>query len=127
MGDFLYISGMKNLFKKIFGKKEVTKDDKVVNLIANFIKVNYNITEYYNSKESEARTYHTNDIWPPAVFYYREKELTYSRKLANDIYEFIPDNRLLQPDSKLMGEVFEKLYESKVHSIMGYNFNGSIE
>ena len=50
MGDFLYISGMKNLFKKIFGKKKVTKEDKMVNLIAKFIKDNYNITEYYNSK-----------------------------------------------------------------------------
>jgi hypothetical protein len=52
MGDFLYISVMKNLFRNIFGKKEVTKDDKMVNLIVKFIKVNYNIAEYYNSEES---------------------------------------------------------------------------
>jgi hypothetical protein len=123
MGDFLYISGMKTLFKKIFGKKEVPKEDKRVNLIAEFIKNNYNITEYYNSKESETRTYHTIDI-SPAVFYYDiDKALMYNRKLALDIYNYIPDDRLLQPDSNLMGKVFEKLYERKVKSTHGYNFN----
>ena len=127
MVDFLYISGMKNLFKKIFGKKKVTKEDKMVNLIAKFIKDNYNITEYYNSKESETRTYHTIDICPPTVFYYDiDKALIYSRQLALDIYEYIPDHRLLQPDSKLMGKVFEKLYERKVKATQGYNFNGII-
>lgn len=121
MGDFLYLSIMKNLFKSLLGKKEVTKDDKMVNLIVKFIKVNYNIAEYYNSEESESRTYHTNDIWPPAVFYYKNKELTYNRKLAQEIYDFIPDDRLLQPDSKLMEEVFEKLYNHKVRVVHGYS------
>ena len=41
---------MKNLFKSIFGKKEVTKEDKVVNLIVKFINVNYNITEYISEQ-----------------------------------------------------------------------------
>ena len=114
---------MKTLFKKIFGKKEVTKEDKMVNLIAKFITDNYNITEYYNSEESETRTYHTIDICPPAVFYYDiDKALIYSRKLAWDIHDYIPDDRLLQPDSQLMGKVFEKLYERKVKSTQGYNF-----
>ena len=127
MGDFLYISIMKNLFRSIFGKKEVTKDDKMVNLIVRFITNNYNITEYYNSEESETRTYYTNYISPPAVFYYDiDKALIYSRKLAWDIHDYIPDDRLLQPDSQLMGKVFEKLYERKVKSTHGYNFNFSL-
>jgi hypothetical protein len=118
---------MKTLLKKIFGKKEVTKEDKVVNLIVKFITNNYNITEYYNSEESETRTYHTNDICPPVVFYYDiDKALIYSRKLAWDIHDYIPDDRLLQPDSQLMGKVFEKLYERKVKSAHGYNFNFSL-
>ena len=126
MGDFLYISGMKSFFKKIFGKKEVTKEDKMVNLIARFIKDNYNITEYYNSEESETRTYHTIDISPPTVFYYDiNKELIYSRNLAWDIHDYIPDDRLIQPDSQLMGKVFEKLYERKVKATQGYNFTFS--
>ena len=114
---------MKNLFKKIFGKKQPTKEDKVVKLIVEFIKNNYNITEYHNSEESETRTYHTNAISPPAVFFYDiDKALIYSRKLALEIHKYIPDDRLIQPDSQLMGEVFEKLYERKVKSTNGYNF-----
>jgi hypothetical protein len=112
---------MINLFKKIFGKKEVTKEDKVVNLIAKFIKNNYQLKE---NTEMHANTntivYYTSDIQPPAVFYYEDKELVYNRKLAREIYDYIPDDRLLQPDSKLMGEVFEKLYERKVKSTTGY-------
>ena len=127
MGDFLYISGMKNLFKKIFGKKEVTKEDKVVNLIVKLIKDNYNITEYYNPKESDTRTYYMVGLWPPTAFYYKDKKLTYNRKFAQDIHDFISDGRLLQPDSELMGEVFEKLYKRKVRSTEGYHFNGIIE
>ena len=123
----MYISGMKTLLKKIFGKKEVTKEDKVVNLIVKLIKDNYKITEYYNPKESDARTYHMVGLWPPTVFYYKDKKLTYNRKLAQDIHDFISDGRLLQPDSELMGEVFEKLYERKVRSTEGYHFNGIIE
>ena len=114
---------MKTLFKKIFGKKELTKEDKVVKLIVEFIKNNYNITEYYNREESETRTYYTNYISPPAVFYYDiDKALIYSRKLAWEIHKYIPDDRLIQPDSQLMGEVFKKLYERKVKSTHGYNF-----
>ena len=67
MGDFLYISDMKTLLKKIFGKKEVTKEDKVINLIVKLIKDNYNITEYYNPKESDTRTYHMVGLWPPTA------------------------------------------------------------
>lgn len=119
MGDFLYISGMKNLFRKIYGKKEVTKEDEVVNLIAKFIKNNYKLKEHTLTQHNTI-VYYTSDIQPPAVFYYEDKELVYNRKLAREIYDYIPDDRLLQPDSKLMGEVFEKLYERKVKSTTGY-------
>lgn len=119
MGDFLYISNMKTLFRKIFGKKEVPKEDKRVNLIAKFIKNNYQLKEN-TEMHPNSIVYYTNDIQPPAVFYYEDKELVYNRKLAREIYDYIPDDRLLQPDSKLMGEVFEKLYERKVKSTTGY-------
>ena len=110
---------MINLFKNIFGKKEVTKEDKVVNLIAKFIKNNYQLKEN-TEMHPNSIVYYTSDIQPPAVFYYEDKELVYNRKLAREIYDYIPDDRLLQPDSKLMGEVFEKLYERKVKSTTGY-------
>ena len=122
MGDFLYISGMKTLFKKIFGKKEVTKEDKVVNLIVKLIKDNYNITEYIS--DQGAYCDYKADEFPGLAFYYEmtRQRVTYRRELAQEIHDFISDNRLLQPDSKLMGEVFEKLYKKKVRDSMGFSY-----
>jgi hypothetical protein len=122
MGDFLYLSIMKNLFKSLFGKKEVTKEDKVVNLIIKFIKDNYNFTEYISNGDvyCEWRA----DEFPGLAFYYEvtHQRLTYRRELAQEIHYHIPDNRLLQPDSVLMGEVFEKLYKKKVRDSLGFSY-----
>lgn len=113
---------MKNLFKKIFGKKVVTKEDKMVNLIVKFIKVNYNITEYI-SEEGRYCDYRA-DEFPGLAFYYEmtHQRITYRRELAQEIHNFIPDGRLLQPDSELMGKVFEKLYKKKVRDSLGYDY-----
>jgi hypothetical protein len=113
---------MKNLFKKIFGKKEVTKEDKVVNLIIKFIKDNYNVTEYI--ADSNIYCDYKTDEFRGLAFYYEvtHQRLTYRRELAQDIHNFIPDNRLLQPDSELMGEVFEKLYKKKVRDSLGFSY-----
>lgn len=122
MGDFLYISIMKNLFRSIFGKKEVTKEDKVVNVIIKFIKDNYNITEYIS--DQGAYCDYRADEFPGLAFYYEMtgQRITYRRELAQEIHYHIPDNRLLQPDSKLMGEVFEKLYKKKVRNSLGFSY-----
>jgi hypothetical protein len=122
MGDFLYLSIMKNLFKSLFGKKEVTKEDKVVNLIIKFIKDNYNFTEYISNGGVYCEW--KADEFPGLAFYYEvtHQRLTYRRELAQDIHNFISDNRLLQPDSKLMGEVFEKLYKKKVRDSLGFSY-----
>lgn len=113
---------MKTLFKKIFGKKEVTKNDKMVNLIAKFIKVNYNIKEYISDQGGYCD--YKADEFPGLAFYYEmtHQRITYRRELAQEIHNFIPDNRLLQPDSKLMGEVFEKLYKKKVRDSRGFSY-----
>jgi hypothetical protein len=112
---------MKNLFKKTFGKKEVTKDDKIVNLIVNFIKRNYSVVEYTSDSGTNIQ-YYIRDMWAGVILYYSKTQRTlyYRRDLAQDIFNFIPDNRLLQPDSKLMGKVFEKLYKNKVRNVSGY-------
>jgi hypothetical protein len=122
MGDFLYISIMKNLFRSIFGKKEVTKEDKMVNLIVKFIKVNYNITEYISDQGGYCD--YKADEFPGLAFYYEmtHQRITYRKELAQEIHNFISDDRLLQPDSKLMGEVFEKLYKKKVRDSLGFSY-----
>ncbi len=123
MGDFFYLSTMKRLFKRLFGKKKLTEEDRMVNLIAKFINNNYDISEDI-SHEHVFTEYFIMDMWHGVIFYYSKtfKTLYYRRDLAQDIYNFIPDNRLLQPDSELMGKVFEKLYKSKVRNVNGYKY-----
>jgi len=53
-------------------------------------------------------------------YYPKYKRLEFSRLFAEDIYNVIGDNRLLQPDSEMMGKVFEKLYKKKVDKVNGY-------
>jgi len=112
---------MKRLFKRIFGKKKLTEKDRMVNVIVKFIKDNYDISEDISHKDVYTE-YFIRDMWPGAILYYSKtfKTLYYSWDFAQDMHNFIPDNRLLQPDSKLMGEIFEKLYKKKVRDVSGY-------
>ena len=110
--------------KSFLGNKPLTKDDKLINAIAEFINENYSID--FESVDYEMTFYLTNDtgnwIFPPIMEYYpKYKKLHYSWKFAEDIHTWIGDNRLLQPDSEMMGKIFEKLFDKKVVEVYGYS------
>ena len=68
----------------------------------------------------------TNDtgnwIFPPIMKYFPTKKLlNYNWKFAEDIHTWIGDDRLLQPDSKMIGKIFEKLYNKNVNYVFGYS------
>jgi hypothetical protein len=112
---------MKRSLKRLFDKKKLTEEDRMVNVIAKFIKNNYDILEDISHKDIGTK-YYIRDMWAGVILYYSKTQRTlyYRRDLAQDIFNFIPDNRLLQPDSELMGKVFEKLYKNKVRNVSGY-------
>lgn len=114
---------MKRLIKRLFGKKKLTEEDRMVNVIAKFIKDNYDISEDISNKDVYTE-YFIRDMWSGVIFYYSKtfKTLYYRWDFAQDIHNVIPDNRLLQPDSELMGKVFEKLYKNKVRNVSGYQY-----
>jgi hypothetical protein len=116
--------GFKDMIKSMFGKKPLTKDDKLINAIAEFINENYSID--FESVDYETTFYLTNDtgnwIFPPIMEYYpKYKKLHYSWKFAEDIHNWIGDDRLLQPDSEMMGKIFEKLFNKEVIEVYGYS------
>jgi hypothetical protein len=117
--------GIKDMFKNMFGKKPLTKDDKLINLIVDYIKENYSID--FSSNDYGEITYYDTDytgVWwntPIMKYYPKYKRLEYSRFFAKDIYSMIGDDRLLQPDSEMMGKIFEKLYKKKVDKVNGYS------
>jgi len=109
--------------KSFFGKKPLTKDDKLVNLIVKFIEEYYSID--FDSNDYGDITYYETDytgVWntPIMKYYPNYKRLEYSRFFAEDIYNVIGDDRLLHRDSEMMGKIFEKLYKKKVDKVNGY-------
>ena len=118
------VMGIKDMFKNMFGKKPLTNDDRLVNVLVKFIKENYSID--FASNDYGEITYYETDytgVWNTPIMKYlpKYKRLEYSRFFAEDINKFFNDDRLLQPDSELMGKIFEKLYKNKVNKVNGYN------
>ena len=118
------VMGIKDMFKNMFGKKPLTNDDRLVNVLVEFIKENYSID--FASNDYGEITYYETDytgVWntPIMKYYPQYKRLEYSRYFAEDIYSVIGDNRLLDRDSEMMGKIFEKLYKKKVDKVNGYS------
>jgi len=118
------VMGIKDMFKNMFGKKPLTNDERLVNVLVKFIKGNYSID--FASNDYGEITYYETDytgVWNTPIMKYfpKYKRLEYSRFFAEDIYSVIGDNRLLHPDSEMMGKIFEKLYKKKVDKVNGYS------
>jgi hypothetical protein len=117
------VMGIKDMFKNMFGKKPLTNDDRLVNVLVEFIKENYSID--FASNDYGEITYYETDytgVWntPIMKYYPKYKRLEFSRLFAEDIYNVIGDNRLLDRDSEIIGKIFEKLYKKKVDKVNGY-------
>jgi len=109
--------------KSFFGKKPLTKDDKLIDIIVKFIKEHY-LIDFASNGYGDITYYETDytGVWnTPIMKYYPEyKRLEYSSFFAKDIYNVIGDDRLLHRDSEMMGKIFEKLYKKKVDKVNGY-------
>jgi uncharacterized protein YccT (UPF0319 family) len=119
------IMSIKDMFKGMFGKKELTSDDKRINMIVDLINEFFEIKEkeqIYNSKlMSVIYTDFSNDYVRIVMEYIPKfKRLEYTNDFAKQIYSYIPDERLLEEDSELMGKVFEKLKKRKVDTTQNF-------
>ena len=116
------IMNIKDMFKGIFGKKELTSDDKRINMIVDLIKTYYTIEERDSLATKGNKVYWlqpSNTI----LFHYnkKNKKLEYKWQFAKEIHSYIPDDRLLHLDSRMMADVFEKLFNKKVDVVYGYS------
>ncbi len=116
------VMGIKDIFGNLFGKKELTKDEKLINFIVDFIKKNYEIKQRDSIHIKGDTTYW---LMPEdkIIFYYHNesKRLEYPWWFAEDIHRFFGDDRLIHLDSEMIGNVFEKLYKKKVKWSNGYS------
>jgi len=116
--------GFKDMIKNMFGKKPLTNDDRLVNVLVNYIKEEYSID--FASNDYGEITYYETDytgVWntPIMKYYPKYKRLEYSKFFAEDIYSMIGDDRLLHRDSEMMGKIFEKMFNKKVDKVNGYS------
>ncbi len=118
------VMGLKDMFKNMFGKKEVTKDERYANVIADFIRKNHPI-DFSSNDFGEVTFYLTDDtgVWNTPIMKYfpKYKRLEYKWSFAEEIHTWIGDDRLLQPDSETMGKIFEKMFKKKVSYVYGYS------
>jgi hypothetical protein len=116
------IMNIKDMFKKIFGKKELTSYDKRINMIVDLIKTYYTIEERDSLVTEGNKVYWEKPIGR-IIFHYnkKNKKLEYKWQFAQEIHNYIPDDRLLQIDSRMMADVFEKLFNKKVDVVYGYS------
>jgi len=118
------VMGIKDMFKNMFGKKPLTNDERLVNVLVRFIKETYSI-DFSSNDEGEITYYETDDtgVWNTPIMKYfpKYKRLEYNWDFAKDIHSMISDDRLLHLDSKMMGKIFEKLYKKKVDKVNGYS------
>ncbi len=116
---------IKDILKNMFGKKPLTNDERLVNVLVKFIKENYSID--FASNDYGEITYYETDytgVWNTPIMKYfpKYKRLEYNWDFAKDIYSIISDDRLLHLDSEMMGKIFEKLYKKKVDKVNGYSY-----
>jgi hypothetical protein len=118
------VMGIKDILKNMFGKKPLTKDDRLVNVIVKFIKENHSI-DFSSNEYGEITFYLTDDtgVWETPIMKYfsRYKRLEYTWDFAEDIYDWIGDDRLIHLDSEMMGKIFEKMFNKKVDKVNGYS------
>jgi hypothetical protein len=116
---------LRDRFKSMFGKKPLTKDDKLINAIAKFIDESYLLDS--DSNDFGEVTFYLvdsrgNRTYPPVMKYFpSHKVLHYSWDFAKDIHNWIGDNRLLQLDSEMIGKIFTKLFNKKIDTVFGYS------
>ncbi len=121
--------GMMDSLKKFFGKKPLPKeemrDERLINVVVRFINETYTM-EGTRDEWGTVTIYLTdergNTIYLPMMRYYPDsKRLEYNWDFARGIHDIIGDDRLIQPDSEIMGKIFEKLFNKKVDKVNGYS------
>ena len=112
--------------KGFFSKKNNTtnKEGRLVNLIVNYINLTFEITEDKSPYVGKVNKYIYFEPDGRIVMRYipQYKRLEYINDFTKEIYNTIPDERLLEEDSELMGKVYEKLTNRKVEKSQNFSF-----
>jgi hypothetical protein len=106
--------------RNLFTKKQPDPNHKLLDIIVEFIELNFNIKETQTHEE-----YLYKDNGNLIMTYNKEgKYLYYKWDFSKKIHDYIPDDRLLHLDSDIMGKIFVRLFNRPVKEVYGYSMIG---
>ena len=113
--------------KRLFPKKELSTEEKRIELIVKYLIPSFKlqIEKYINwegEKTISIRSFDNEGNRIVMTYYPESKRLEYAWGFSEKIHKMFPHNDLLHLDSKMIGQLFERLYNKKVERVYGYHY-----
>jgi hypothetical protein len=119
--------GLIDRLRKLFPKKELTTEEKRIELIVRYLIPMFKLQSHKNTNSEGHKTISVisfnNDGNSTVMKYYPEfKRLEYTWGFAEKIHKMFPHKDLLDLNSEMIGQLFTKLYKKKVDRVERYRY-----
>ena len=119
--------GLIDRLRKLFPKKELTTEEKRIDLIVRYLIPMFKLQSHKNINSEGHKTISiisfNSDGNSTVMKYYPEfKRLEYKWGFAEKIHKMFPHKDLLHLDSEMIGQLFTRLYKKKVDRVEGYRY-----
>ena len=119
--------GLIDRLRKLFPKKELTTEEKRIDLIVRYLIPMFKLQSHKNINSEGHKTISVisfnSDGNSTVMKYYPEfKRLEYTWGFAEKIHKMFPHKDLLHLDSEMIGQLFTRLYKKKVDRVEVYRY-----
>lgn len=119
--------GLIDKLRKLFPKKELTTEEKRIDLIVRYLMPMFKLQSHKNINSEGHKTISVisfnSDGNSTVMKYYPEfKRLEYTWGFAEKIHKMFPHKDLLHLDSEMIGQLFTRLYKKRVDRVEGYRY-----
>jgi len=119
--------GLIDRLRKLFPKKELTTEEKRMDLIVRYLIPMFKLQSHKNTNSEGHKTISiisfNSDGNSTVMKYFPEyKRLEYTRGFAEKIHKMFPHKDLLDLNSEMIGQLFTKLYKKKVDRVERYRY-----
>jgi hypothetical protein len=113
--------------KRMFSKKELSTEEKRIELIVKYLIPSFKLQSekhinWDGEKKISIRSFDNEGNHTVMSYYPDSKRLEYAWGFAEKIHRMFPHKNLLHLDSKMIGQLFERLYNKKVERVYGYQY-----
>lgn len=113
--------------KRLIPRKELSNEEKIINVIYKYVIPFFKLQseKFINSNGEKTiiiRGFDSEGNRTVMKYYPDTKKLEYVWEFANKIHRMFPHKDLLHLDSKMIGQLFERLYNKRVNKVYGYQY-----